>query len=58
LLQRHLERPARQRLLRLPSCELEETAANIDALAADFDFYSVTPLDVGIVKFVQRWRAR
>lgn len=58
LLERYLGKPALRRDLPLPSCELPETFANGEPLAADFGFRPETTLEVGVERFVEWWRER
>ena len=55
LLEELLARPALRREVPLPACELPDTFADIESLAADFDFRPVTPLKVGVREFVEWW---
>lgn len=56
LLERSLGQPAVRRDMPLPSCELSDTFADIEPLAADFGFRPATGLEMGVERFVEWWR--
>jgi UDP-glucuronate 4-epimerase len=55
LLERFLGKTAVRRDVPLPSCELPETFADIEPLAADFGFRPATMLEEGVKRFAEWW---